>query len=103
MKNIKTFCENCGKEILDEAVYCVDYGETMTNDKFDKKLSNKIAIAGFVCACIPVFAKILGLIFSIIGLKRAKEYGNNRKDYAIAGIVISALWIILIILINIID
>ena len=97
------FCKNCGKEILDEAVYCVGCGVATTNDKSDEKPRNKIAIAGFVCACFPVFAKILGLIFSIIGLKRAKERGDNKKDYAIAGIVVSSLWIFLIFLINIIN
>lgn len=47
---------------------------------------NGMAVAGFV---LSFFGGLLGLIFSIIGLKRSKEPGRGRKGLAIAGIVIS--------------
>lgn len=55
------------------------------------KKSNGFAITGFVCSfLIP----LLGLIFSIIGLNKAKET-NSGKGLSIAGIIISAGWMVL--------
>ena len=71
------------------------------------KKTNSFAIAGFVISivssalCCGIF-NILGLIFSIIGLTKSKELDNEGKGLAIAGIVISIvvmlgvlLWILL--------
>ena len=49
---------------------------------------NGMAVAGFV---LSFFFGLLGLIFSIIGLRRSSEPGRNGRGLAIAGIVISAL------------
>ena len=49
--------------------------------------SNGFAVAGLILA---FFSPLLGLIFSIIGLTKAREY-NSGKGLAIAGIVISVL------------
>lgn len=54
--------------------------------------TNGLAIAGFVLAfLIP----LLGLIFSIIGLVKAKDHNGNGKGLAIAGIIISGIMLIL--------
>ena len=55
------------------------------------KNSNGFAIAGFICS---FFIPLLGLIFSIIGLNKVKET-NAGKGLSIAGIIISAGWMIL--------
>lgn len=47
---------------------------------------NGMAVAGFV---LSFFGGLLGLIFSIIGLRRSSEPGRGGKGLAIAGIVIS--------------
>jgi hypothetical protein len=47
-----------------------------------------MAVAGFV---LSFFVGVLGLIFSIIGLRRSSEPGRGGRGLAIAGIVISAL------------
>ncbi len=54
--------------------------------------SNTIAIAGLILA---FFIPLPGLICSIIGLKQAKELGDKNKGIAIAGIIISAIALLL--------
>lgn len=55
--------------------------------------SNIFAIIGFVLAfVIPFF----GLVVSIVGLVEAKNYRNKGKGLAIAGIIISCLWFVVI-------
>lgn len=53
--------------------------------------TNAFAIAGLI---LSFFSSMLGLIFSIIGLTKAKEYGSG-KGIAIAGIVVSIASMIL--------
>ena len=50
--------------------------------------SNTLAIVGFVLSFI---IPIAGLICSIIGYKRAKEYGLDHGGLALSGIIISSL------------
>jgi hypothetical protein len=47
-----------------------------------------MAVAGFV---LSFFVGVLGLIFSIIGLRHSSDPGRGGRGLAIAGIVISAL------------
>lgn len=98
------FCKNCGKEINDNAVVCPECG--VATDKLQQQTApaaaptktNGWAIAGLVLViigcvggnygfCIPSF---LGLIFSIVGIVKAKTY-NSGKGMAIAGTVIGAI------------
>lgn len=60
--------------------------------------TNGYAIAGFVCS---FFFSILGIIFSAIGLKRAKELNDTGKGLAIAGLVISIVSIAISLIITI--
>ena len=53
---------------------------------------NGVAVAGFI---LSFFIALAGLICSIIGLKQAKERGEKGRGLAIAGIIISALSIVL--------
>lgn len=59
--------------------------------------TNGFAIAGLLCSIIV--GSILGLIFSIIGLNKSKQMGGSGKGLAIAGIIISALRFVLLIII----
>ena len=81
------FCKNCGKEINDNAVVCpfcgVATGKGPVSGSGSK--TNGMAIAGFVLA---FFFSLLGLIFSVIGLRKSDECGSGR-GLAIAGIVLS--------------
>ena len=60
------------------------------NNNENNKTTNTISIVGFI---LSFFIGIVGLILSIIGLKRSKEY-NSGKGLSIAGIIISSLNII---------
>jgi Domain of unknown function (DUF4190) len=54
--------------------------------------TNGMAIAGFVCS---FFIPILGIIFSAIGLGQCKRRGQKGKGFAIAGLAISILTILI--------
>ena len=101
------FCKNCGKQIDENSVVCFYCGaETKSQataqqpqyqqpqyqqpyqQQYSEKRSNSYAIAGFVLA---FFFALLGLIFSIIGLRKVDECGGSGKGLAIAGIVLSIL------------
>ena len=67
--------------------------------------SNGLAIAGFVCSLIfipiglGVLTAIAGLILSILGIDAAKKLpGNKGRGLAIAGMIISAVRIVLILI-----
>ena len=53
---------------------------------------NYPAIIGFV---LSFSINILGLIFSIIGLQQAKRTGGEARGYALAGLIISILSIVI--------
>ena len=58
--------------------------------------TNGLAIAGLVAAfLIP----LLGLILSVLGLKKSKELGGSGRGLAIAGLAISIFWMIVGVLI----
>ena len=89
------FCKNCGSQIDDNAVVCPHCGVATQNlNATTQKSSNGFAVAGFV---LSFFFAVLGLIFSIIGLNKAKTTGSG-KGLSIAGLVISLVWIVLVII-----
>ena len=58
------------------------------------KPTNTIAIVGFVLSLLQF--GIISLILSIVGLSRSKEINGEGKGFAIAGIIISVLHIIIV-------
>lgn len=75
----------------------------------NKKLTNVIAIIGFIVSILSVFTfgfpAAVGLTLSIIGLIISKKYKKPFKGLSIAGIIISsicfmAFWVIAIIYLN---
>ena len=64
-----------------------------------------MAIAGFVISLVSLlccgYSSWLGLIFSIIGLVNANKNEGEGKGLAIAGIVISSILLIIIVLLTI--
>ncbi|KAA8816451.1 DUF4190 domain-containing protein [Bifidobacterium callitrichos] len=57
---------------------------------------NVMAVAGFICS---FFIAIAGLILSIIGLRQIKRTGEKGRGLAIAGIIISAVQMVLVVLV----
>ena len=95
------FCTNCDKEINDNAAICPYCGvvankNALSNASSNTNQSNTMAIVGFI---FSFFFALVGLICSIIGFKRAPEFGGNGKGLALAGIIISSISIIITIIV----
>ncbi|MDE6557681.1 MAG: hypothetical protein K2K39_01090 [Clostridia bacterium] len=106
------FCENCGKELYDDAVMCVHCGKLLKplpslsapaaplavqpvqpaeQSAPDEKKLNRWAIAGFVlsfCGCFGIMFSVFGLVCSIVALCEAKNL-KSGKGFGISGIIIS--------------
>lgn len=96
------FCTNCGSklDILEEKVVSsngsgTNFGEHDVRASSVPRKMNAMCVVGFVCSFI---SSVLGLIFSIIGLCQIKENGEDGKAFAVAGIIISVVKFILILL-----
>jgi high-affinity nickel permease len=59
------------------------------------QLTNTMALVGFV---MSFFHPTMGLIFSIIGMCQIKNTNEPAKGFALAGIIISAVMLLLVIL-----
>ena len=103
------YCKKCGAQIDDDAYVCVHCGalvkEMPQETAFAQngavqtgKKTNGMAIAGFVCS---FFFALLGLIFSIIGMKQCKERGDNGYGLAKAGMIISIVWMAIVFLVSV--
>ena len=91
------FCSKCGKEGKANAKFCEFCGNQMVEETVTTVESepvtprNGMALAGFI---LSFFVPVLGLIFSIIGAAKAPRLNGDRKGLAIAGIIISAITIV---------
>lgn len=84
------YCRNCGSEINEDAVICINCG-VPTGKQEPKKEQNVLALIGFI---LSFFVQIAGLICSIIAYRRCKETPElEGKNMALAGILISAITI----------
>ncbi len=110
------FCKKCGSNIPDNSAVCPNCGEPVQNSTTTTQPQtiivqqvssdkNGMAIAGFVLSLLAALSlglsfifELLGLIFSIMGLSKAKSANGNGKGLAIAGIVLAAISIALLIL-----
>lgn len=62
---------------------------------------NKLALIGFICSVsslLLVFPALPGLIMSIIGYKQIMQGRGTGKGFAIAGIVVGALYTLIVLL-----
>lgn len=94
------YCKNCGTQIDDNASVCIHCGAAVKPmyEQPPQQVpveSNTIATVGFI---LSFFVALVGLICSIIGLKRSKELNGNGRGLAIAGIVISSVEIFIVVL-----
>lgn len=91
------FCKNCGSSIDDNAAVCPHCGVVANSEKLASTSgkTNVLAIVGFI---LSFFIAIAGLICSIIGYRNAPQYNGNGKGLALAGIIISAVWMGIVIL-----
>ena len=112
------FCISCGSELPENAVACPNCGamknanqaqaqpqpqqQVVVNNVPAQSQTNGLAIAGFVVSLVSTILccgslNVVSLILSIIGAVKAKDYGGSGKGMAIAGIIISAIGLVLLI------
>ena len=98
------YCKNCGKEINDNAYVCPNCGvkteSALADNSSAAKKTNVLAIVGFV---LSFFIPIAGLICSILGMKKASEFGGKGHGLALAGVIISAVSMAIILIVVIIE
>ncbi|MBP5678244.1 MAG: zinc-ribbon domain-containing protein [Bacilli bacterium] len=110
------FCINCGKELGDTDKVCSQCGTpvdgaapaqaTTVVAPARAQKSNGLALAGFIVSLVSTILccgsfNVISLILSIVGAVKAKDCGGNGKGLAIAGIIISAIGLILLIVLTI--
>ena len=75
-----------------------------------KRRTNNMALVGLffgvcsvLCCCMPLFP-VLGVIFSVLGISQINKNPDSEtgKGYAVAGIILSALGIVLVVALAII-
>lgn len=101
------FCKSCGAELVDDAVVCPKCGVAVEEVALAPTKHNVCGIISFVCAMLGIivswFTTLVGGIFTfaafvlgIVGIVLAKKK-NEKKGFAVAGLVLSLLNVILII------
>ena len=114
------FCTNCGNELREGDKACSNCGtmvdgsntpsaptQTVVNvQQVPSKQTNGMAVAGFVVSLVSSLLccgsfNFISLILSIIGLTQAKKMNGSGKGLAIAGIIISAIVMVILLLITI--
>ena len=120
---MKKFCVYCGQELDEKCKFCHNCGaeskminttektsnssvtvnNNVVNNSNDVKYSNKLALIGLILSIVSLtmccgILSLPSFIVSCIGLKDAYDHNKEGKGMAIAGILISVLPLILIIL-----
>lgn len=99
-------CKNCGTDSKGGSSFCTKCGATLdikteTNDDKSRKPSRGKAIVGFICSLCGILtcgiSSIVGLILSIMGLSESRKRGET-DGLAIAGIIFSSLFILIILI-----
>lgn len=103
------YCSYCGKQVDEEANFCSNCGKNLQIIQQNNiqstpanPVSNGMAIAGFVLGLLGLLTsgyvailQILGLIFSIHGLKKATLLNGRGKGLAIAGLILSIISLVI--------
>ena len=91
------YCKNCGSVIDDNAAVCPHCGVVANREKLvqSEEKTNTLAVVGFI---LSFFIAIAGLICSIIGYRNASQYHGKGKGMALAGIIISTISIVFIVI-----
>jgi len=119
------FCSNCGAEIQDGFAFCEKCGnpvdgsvkapaqqpaqQAQYNPQYAQAPAkrNGMALAGFILSLVNVFCclgglNLFALIFSIIGLVKAKDYNGDRKGLALAGLIITIVAMVISVIVYVI-
>ncbi len=103
------FCQSCGSELIDGANACTNCGALVNSVPVNNvpvqnnyqntapaNQTNGLAIAGLIVSILCCGSlSLVSLILSILGLTSSKKMNGSGKGMAIAGIIISAIGMIL--------
>ena len=102
------YCERCGNELHDEAVFCPKCGCAVRYEKPQWKDDpsarvNVCALVGFILSLTSVIfivnifgiLSVAGLVNSIIGLVNCEKKKQRGKGFAIAGVAVGAIFLII--------
>lgn len=95
------FCPKCGSSVSGNTKFCPNCGmplngaQPSASSAYPSDPSNSMAILGLVFAFIM---PLLGFIFSILGLKKAKELNGEGHGIALGGLIVSIVEIVLALL-----
>jgi uncharacterized membrane protein len=81
----KKYCLKCGKELPDDAIYCLNCG-TAVSAELAKRRSGLLTAGGvlvIIDSCIVMVTAILGLIASVGVLSAPQHYSNTGIYYNI--------------------
>ena len=103
------FCKNCGNKLKKDDSFCTKCGNKVDESipvqqvQYVKpKSDNFIGIGGFAMSLIGLLTcgtfTIPGLILSIMGYVMRNDYNPERKGLSIAGIIISVITIVFLII-----
>ena len=95
------FCSKCGKEINNDSKFCPECGVTISGEiqqpviiqTTESKETCGLCIAGFIVSFI---SGTIGLILSILGLKKCKKEKLSGKGLGYAGLTISIIKLVII-------
>lgn len=108
------YCQKCGKEIPNDAAFCVECGAPINQAEAMKYVQagktaqennlivktvpyNEMCIIGLVVSVISLFVDFwglvstVGIVLSVVGLIQCKKKQENGKILAILGIVLGVL------------
>lgn len=86
------YCSSCGHQIKNSAESCPYCGQPVEHSHN----TNQVAIAGFIFALMG--SGLLGFILSCVGAAQAKKLDGDCKGLAVAGIILSLLKVVFIVL-----
>lgn len=86
------FCKNCGKEICENAHFCVNCGALVNEMKIQPKFYKAGFVLGILSLCIPYYGVILGIIGLIFGII------SKRRSSIIMSIIGIVFWLAITVL-----
>ena len=106
------FCNECGMELDDAAKFCDKCGTkcgevkeaTVTTTEqapvAEAKKGNTVALVGFIVAICNILLccgsiSTISLVLCIVGIVQAKKFNGDKKGLAIAGLIMTAIMMII--------
>ena len=91
------YCKYCGQQINDDAYVCVHCGRVVAEQPRENK-PNDVNIYAVLSLVFAFLMPVAGIVLGVIGMSDAKKTGGNGRGPAVAGLTLSIVFIVLVIL-----